>query len=380
MSEAPLLVIISHRPSVILEKGEYTEGYFNPGGLFENIHFVLLNDDQPKPSDLVRAAAGAQVHIHNLPVPDIRSTLGWQLPLMRSWVREGIRLANDIRPVLIRAHNNYLEGYLASEIKAALHIPYIVSIHHEHWQHQDNLKEFVLARVWRKFERLSARNADGVIAVHGPNFQYANSLQGNNVQLIYNIVSKEIQRRLPDQLASPPRLITVNRQMKYKNPENIIRAIVDIDCEYRIVGTGPYHQQLMTLAKELGVDHKVEFLQAVNNQELMDMLSKFDLHVSHCGFWAMSKTVTEASLAGLPTVINFHPEHAVPEYEGGWILQCENTPEGYKQAIRSVLEDTSRWRDLAEKAYAHAHANFAPQLMEERTIELYMSAMSDTAN
>ena len=110
------------------------------------------------------------------------------------------------------------------------------------------------------------------------------------------------------------------------------------------------------------------------------MLPTFDLHVSHCGFWAMSKTVTEASLAGLPTVINLHPEGSISEYDGDWILQCENTPEAYRETITSVLNDQLLWRTLAQKAYAHAQANFGSKRMEDKTVSLYQSVMAMTDN
>jgi glycosyltransferase involved in cell wall biosynthesis len=126
--------------------------------------------------------------------------------------------------------------------------------------------------------------------------------------------------------ASLGSLITINRQLKEKNPENIIRAIRDIDCRYLIVGDGAYHDYLKTVAEEAGCADKVEFVKAIPNAKLCKMLKDFDLMVSHCDYWGISKTVIEAALCGLPVIINHHSIEPIPDYEGDWVRLCDNSP------------------------------------------------------
>jgi glycosyltransferase involved in cell wall biosynthesis len=189
------------------------------------------------------------------------------------------------------------------------------------------------------------------------------------------VVSDQIPVKHSYTLHKPPRLITVSKQFKYKNPENIIRALQSIDCEYWIVGSGPYHERLVHLVRDLNMEDKVTFVKGMDNAELTRQLKDFDLHVTHCDNWGMSKTVTEASLAGLPTLINYHPVRPIPEYQGDWLARCANTPEAYAAAIGELLADNDQREQLGRRARQHAKDAFDPVKMETRLAQLYRDTM-----
>lgn len=374
-----LMVIIPDRLSDLVEKGEITERYYNPGNLFDEVHIVMTNDDIID-SDLIQKTVGdAKLHIHNVPGGSnlfIRS-LGWQPATMESWVKIGIRLARDISPSLVRTHNNFKEGYLAKRIKDELSIPYIVSLHGV-WDRDCSTapKERLIKAFRTKLEKTSLKDADGVIAVYKPIVRYANEYGAKKVELIYNVVAGEdINKKDDYNLSSPPRIITINRQVKEKNPENIIKAIKNINCYYLIVGDGYYHEQLKQVARENGCGNKIEFIKSIPNHQLCSMLKDFDIMVSHCDYWGISKTIIEASLAGLPVIINNHPIEPIPDYEGDWLLQCDNSVEGYEQAILYLLRNNDIRTSLGKKAYTHACEFFDPVRMEEKIVQLYLNAM-----
>ena len=370
-----LLVIARHRPSVLLAKGEYIPRYYNPGNVFEEVHLLLTNRDQPSLEQLQAAAGQARLFVHNLPRPDFFATLGWRPWLIEGWVDEAIRIVGGIQPNLIRVHNNFQEGYLGQRIKAALGVPYLVSIHHSDWQFKETLQEKLLGWLLAKYERESLRHADGVIAVYESNYEYAQDMQSGDPCLIYNVVSDQIPLKNDYALSTPPKLITINQQIPQKSPANILRAIADVECEYWVVGNGPEHQRLLDLAAELGVREKVKFSTGIPNAELIAMLPDFDLHVSHCDVWGISKTVIEASLAGLPTLINYHPERPIPEYSDEWIFRCANTPEGYRDKLLKLLADPPARERIGSSAHAHAMKAFNPQVMEEKLADLYREKM-----
>ena len=374
-----LLIIIPDRLSDLIRKGEITARYYNPGQLFSEVHILMTNDDRPDVAALQKTVGGARLILHNLPSPKIRNTLGWQEPLIRPWIEQGVEIARQISPSLVRTHNNFLEGYLASEIKQQLGVPFATSLHGV-WD-RDGLitpRDKFVKLFRQRFERISMQNADAVIAVYEPIIRYAQEYGAKNIHLVYNIVSGQIEKKQGSQLSSPPRLITINRQVREKNPENIIRAIRDIECEYVIVGDGPYHEHLQEVARESGCADKVRFIKALPNEQICSMLKDFDLMVSHVDYWGMSKTVIEASLAGIPTVINHHPIMPIPEYQGGWLCMCQNTPEGYRSAIQSLLSDDGARTRLAQTAYQHARSYFDPQVMEDKVVSIYKQVIANT--
>jgi glycosyltransferase involved in cell wall biosynthesis len=377
-----LMVIVPDHPSALIAKGEVVARYYNPGELFRNVHIVLTNDDRADAQAMQTMVGAAKLTLHNLPTGPrhfVRS-LGWQFPLLEPYLARGVALAREIRPSLVRTHNNFLEGVLASRIKSALGVPYITSLHGV-WDVDD--RRTVVARLKARFraklERRALADADAVIAVYAPIVRYACDHGAKRIELIYNIVAGgDIARKTDYKLARPPKLLTINRQLDDKNPANIIRAVASLDCTYTLVGDGPLHESLKALAAGLGCADRVRFIKSVPNAALCAGLKDYDLIVSHCDYWGMSKTIIEGGLAGLPIITNRHPEIAIAEYDGGWIDQCENTEAGYRAAIIAMLESESRRRDFGDLAHQTARDRFDPSVMEARTVALYRETLRAT--
>ena len=371
-----LMVIIPDRLSDLTNKGEVTERYYNPGNLFKEVHLVLVNDDQPDPIAVQKMVGDAKLAIHNVaPGPRFfHRTLGWQPWAMRNWAQRGIDLAKSIAPSVIRTHGNFIEGWLAAEIKDALGIPYVVSLHGV-WDRDMSLpdpwKETIRRHFRRKLEERALRGASVVIAVYKPIIRYALARGASDVRLIYNAVSSSIATKNGTGLATPARLITVNRQQPEKNPENIIRAVADLDVHYTIIGHGPYHEHLKTVARDVGAESKVEFIPRMSNADLCQILPTFDIAVSHCDYWGISKGIIEACIAGLPIVLNHHPIEPIPDCEGDWLTLCPNTPDGYRSAIVALLTDDTARDALHRRAVAHAERHFNPIAMEKALTDVY---------
>ncbi len=372
-----LLVIIPDRLSVLIAKGEITQRYYNPGNLFDEVHILMTNADRPNINALEKSVGRATLVLHNLPAGKnlFLKTLGWQYVLLRKWIFKGVELAREIQPDLVRVHNNFLEGYLALNIKKRLRIPYVVSLHGV-WD-KDCLgtagqKLFGLFR--KKLEKTSLRSADCVVAVYKPILRYAHRYGATDVRLIYNVVSIADKHQKSDYKRSePPRLITINRQVKEKNPENIIRAVSRLNCRYTIVGNGGYHEYLKRVAEDCGCADRVSFIQAMPNEELCSLLKTFDVMVSHCDYWGISKTIIEGALAGLPIVVNQHPIEPIPDYEGDWLSLCSNTEEGYYKAISRLVDDAEARRNLGRRALLHAKNFFDPAVQESKIVDIYQS-------
>jgi len=371
-----LLVIIPDRLSELVAKGEIIERYYNPGNLFQEVHLIMTSDDQVDYDKVKIMVGDARLYLYNLPIPCFKRTLGWQPILMSNWIRSGVQLARDINPVLVRSYNNFIEGYLAKLIKDDIGVPYVISLHGV-WDRDCLItrKDKVLRFFKKKFEKISLKHSDAVICVYKPIMRYAKEYGARNVRLVYNAVSNNVEVRSHYRLDGRPKLITINRQLKEKNPENIIRAIQDLDCTYLVVGDGEYHEHLIDVARNCGCLDKVEFVKAMPNKELCTKLKDFDIMVSHCDYWGMSKTVIEASLAGLPIIINRHPVEAIPEYDGDWLIQCDNTPDGYRQALQQLLASDSLRFTYGKNAREHALRNFHPDVMENSVVQIYKKAI-----
>ena len=112
-----ILVIIPDRLSALIEKGEITARYYNPGNLFDEVHILMTNDDKPNLTDVQKTVGDAELYLHNLPAPSFIKTFGWRPWLLKGWAKRAVDLARKIRPELIRCHGNHLNGYAAAMIK-----------------------------------------------------------------------------------------------------------------------------------------------------------------------------------------------------------------------------------------------------------------------
>ena len=116
ITDNKIVIILSDRISNILNKGEITENYYNPGNLFNEVHFIILNDDKPDLKKLQYMVGNAKIFIYNLIKPNFIFSLGYNKFLIKNFVKECLKIADKVKPNLIRSYNNFLEGYLSYQI------------------------------------------------------------------------------------------------------------------------------------------------------------------------------------------------------------------------------------------------------------------------
>jgi glycosyltransferase involved in cell wall biosynthesis len=383
--KSALMVIVPDRISEILEKGEYTPRYYNPGNLFEEVHIVATNDDAPDLKMLQRTVGGARLHFHNIPADNnlFYATLGWRPGLLNGWARQGIDLARRIDPSLIRCHGNHLNAYLAKRIKDSLSIPYVVSMHinpdEDRKKRASGLREHIAALAAESVGIISLRAADLVLPVYRPIIPYLVKRGVRRFEVVYNILNRDHLRQKADyRLHEPVRIISVGRQFKEKNPGNIILALKEIgNVHLTLVGDGPYHEFLKELSRKHGLDNRVTFIRAQANDQLCRELPEYDIFAVHTEYWELSKSVIEPLLTGLPLVINKRIGEPVPELEGDFVVKVNNTVGDYGDAFRRLISNNGFRETMGKKACAYAWDNWSPLKMEEKVVAIYNKLMRD---
>ena len=374
-----LMVIVSDALNAVVKKGEVTTRYYNPGGFFDEVHILATNDDRANPSDLQTTVGRAELFLYNMPLPRrafIRS-LGYRPWLLKQWARTGVLLARQIMPDLVRCYGNSFNGYLGVEIKHALGIPMIVSLHshpEESRAEAPDWKFRLVARMHTTIEDMALRNADLVLPVYQSIASYAESRGAKNVRVVYNVLNSHLTRKRSYELHDPVRIVSVGRLYGGKNPENIIRAVADLDAHLTLVGDGPLLEYLKGVTRECGAEHKATFCRAISNDELCEMLPEFDIFAAHSVYSGPPKAVLEPLLTGLPVVLNHSDDHPCPELakgEGKWVLLVKNTKEDYLRAFRRLIEDHELREQLGRRAYAHAQEHWAPSKMEAEVVGIY---------
>ncbi|UIP01071.1 glycosyltransferase family 4 protein [Halobaculum sp. CBA1158] len=101
-----------------------------------------------------------------------------------------------------------------------------------------------------------------------------------------------------------PYLLYVGRLEEYKGVQHAIRALPQLpEYELMVVGTGPYDDTLKSLAAEVGVSERTDFLGYVDNARLPGLYAGATVFLSLSMFEAYGMTVAEALTTGTPCVV-----------------------------------------------------------------------------
>ncbi|WP_415719301.1 glycosyltransferase [Maridesulfovibrio sp.] len=364
-----LLVIITDRLSHIIGKGELIDRYYNPGGVFSDVHILMTNDDRPDHAALQRTVGDAKLTLHNLPsgMGLLGKTL-WRPFLLKGWADQAVKIAEGIKPDLIRCYGNFINGYAAARIRELLGIPLFVSLHTQPDQTRANPEVDFKTRVFyalsHAVEKYTLQRADKVSCVYGSIMDYAKAKGAKDPFVAYNVINPgKIIRKTDYSLSGPLKILYVGRVIPAKNPLNIIRALQNLDATLTVVGSGSKIQEAEELVRELGLENKVSFIPSMTNDELCRTMHEYDIFAGHSQYSEFPKTVLETSLCGLPILFNSRRGTPVPEFENNIARMVEDSPSGYRSGIEFYLSEKNR-ADYGSRAVRHADENWSPEHAE----------------
>lgn len=383
--EAPqferLMVIIPHSLSGLVNKGEIVERYYNPGGIFRQVHLVLTNDDKPDTSFVQKMVGDAELHIHNVPLGShfFLRTLGWRPFLVRKWADKVLEVAREVRPQLIRCHGGFYNAFAASEIKRQLKIPYVVSLHTNPDQ------SLGLSRAdriqWRFLDdvaRAGLRNADLVLPVYEGIKSYLKRLSIDRIEVAYNVINPSgIVEKTDYRIEEGAKIISVGRLIEGKSPENIIHAVGGMrGTSLKIVGDGPLYDHLNSIIERKNIGDRVKIIRSLPNDDLCRELADYDIFGVSIEKWGISKTVLEAFLTGLPVITNRPDPRYVPEINSNIALLVDNTPEGYRQGLERLISDDREREQLGREAAQYAWDRWSPAKAEAHYTQIYRTVLA----
>lgn len=380
-----LMLILDDYLTNIVHKGEIVANYYNPGNIFNEVHIILINNDYISENsfefnEIQKMVGTAKLFIYNFPKPSFFKTFGWNI-FMGVWYHKALKLAEEIEPDVVRTYNNFLDAYLAYIIKNNMKIPYIISLHDSTRFGMLDFKGKLKLLVLNRKINLCMKNANKIIAVYYSIFDYANQYNDKVTHLLYNSVNvKFISRKVGYDIDCENKLhlLNINRQIKGKNPKNIIKAISNLNCDLTIIGDGALHIDLIKIADK-NTSGKVFFIKNIPNNILCSRLFNYDLLVSNCDYVGISKSIIEAAWAGLPIIINKQIGN-MKDFEGNWVYICEDTEDSYRDAILQFANSKKLREEYGKRAYEHAKKYFDAETIKKETIKIYYEVINKSVN
>ena len=324
------LVILDDRISDWEVKGEIQPGYFNPCGMFDHITIVSLWQDTPSEDAIIRLCQPAEPHFISLGHSRTRLTLltlGLRPFLLQLVLREFIKTTKAMAPDIIRCYGESLGTVTGGLLKTILGIPLAVSLHTT--PAPEILKQFSTwrDRVWRAMINNSCKKAlgiaDAIIAVYSPILDY-----------------------LPAQARA----------------------------KATVIPNGPLTEQVEQHITTHELTDRIKIIPSIDNAHLVQMLGEFDAMALQTDYFEIAKPVIEASLAGLPVVINQSPSASIDEYRQLPVIFVDGRTNDYYAALAKLKNDIPYWQRTSQNLKEAAWLHWSPD-----AINSAMAKILDTA-
>lgn len=278
------------------------------------------------------------------------------------------------RPDIIHAHSVLYGGYVAVAIRQAHDIPVVLTEHASTY----------LSPLWimpdqRPRIRHTLLHTDANLAVSAALARALESCApGAHVDVINNIVDTEVFRP-PDE--EPPRapftFAIIARLLRNKGHAGLMRAFAAAfrgqPARLLIGGDGPQRRLLERLAGQLEVADQIEFLGALDRQQVRLALWRSHTVVSASRFETFGLTLAEAMACGRPVIATRSggPESFVTPETG--LLVPVGDGAALADAMRQMVKDYDRYNPAHIRAYSIE--NFSEAAIVHRLETIYRAVI-----
>ena len=166
----------------------------------------------------------------------------------------------------------------------------------------------ILVSLYRPFGRKIFQEADKIIALCNyekdlliKDFQ----IEGSKIVVIPNGVNLKNFQSIERKKREHNTILYVGRLEKFKGVQYAIQALplLEENIRLEVVGKGPYREELVGLAMRLGVAHRTDFRQDLDDRELLHRYANADLFVQLSKYEAFGITVAEALASKTPCIV-----------------------------------------------------------------------------
>jgi len=362
--------------SAYFKKGEVKPRYFNPKNLFDEIHVISLFDNDEKEENVKQIAGTGILKIHVVGKTTLLN--------IKSKKKQVLELVKKIKPDVIRSYNPLLQGWIAVKTAKELSIPVVISLMGDYdrdlrfyAKKNRDYKSYLKLKFSRNYlESFSIKNADEIIIIYKFIQNYAKKMGAKNINLIYNRIdlSQFSPSVEPAFKESKPVIICVGRLMKEKNQECLIKAVKDLDVILLLIGDGPQYNQLVNLAKKLGISNRVQFKRSIPHDKIHKYYAASDIFALPIKYGGFAIPVLEAAASGLPVILPKQEFDPNPDLIKDFVKLVDNNPESFKVAISEILSNDSSYKKMVNSG-TEVVKRINSELMEDKEKELYLKLL-----
>jgi len=163
-------------------------------------------------------------------------------------------------------------------------------------------------------------------------------------------------------------ILYVGRLEKEKNPELLLRSLININEKVTMIGTGSLKERLISISKTNSIN--LEILDPIPNIQLVDFYQKCKIFVQPSFYEGNPKTILEAMSCGCPVIAkNVIGIREIINNKNGLLVENEYD---LRNAIEFLLNKECKRKELGENARRHIMLNNDIDLCFEKEMKLIL--------
>ncbi len=257
-------------------------------------------------------------------------------------------------------------------------LPIVLTLHDAAWLRvQGHTRFYARAYFGTLMKRLSTHtraivtdswfSAREILALHP-------AIEERNLHVIPPGVAEEFARLEPH-AEERATILVVGTVEARKNLEVVIRALPTLPG-VRAISVGPstpYREHCLEIARELGVEERIEFRGYIERAALLDLYARCTVLAMPSRYEGFGLPLAQARCAGLPSITA--RGSSLDEIAGDVVPRIDpDDVQGWSEALGAVFADPERARRAAANDRAAAVERFSWRRAAQATAELYRIA------
>lgn len=182
---------------------------------------------------------------------------------------------------------------------------------------------------------------------------------------------------------------TVKKLAPHYGVDTLIRAFATVRSSLReqaphlgerlqlhLVGDGPQREELVSLARELGVEDVCQFTGRVPHEQVPKYLNRFDIYVALSRRESFGVAILEAGACGVPVIVSDAgglPEVVIDGETG--VVVPQDDVRAAASALISLIRTPERRERMGHSARRHVFNNYAWDACVERMLDAYRATI-----
>ena len=179
--------------------------------------------------------------------------------------------------------------------------------------------------------------------------------------------------------SKPVRIVMVARFEPQKDHRTMLMALKELKgVELDLLGDGPDMETYKTMARELGIADRVNFLGFSSN--VTERLAQYQIFALITNWEGFPISTLEAMRAGLPTVVSDVNgcSEAIIEGETGYCIP-QGDVETLRSRLKTLIADSELRVKMGQLARKRYEKEYTFEIMYQRTIETYHDAIKSSS-